>query len=425
MEYAFLTSALVTGAAIMLLRPLAPHIRLVDQPSARKAHDGAVPLVGGLAIFATLVPMLVVAGPIDNGTELLLAAIMLVAVGAVDDAHHVGPKTRLFVQGAAILLLATYGNTVLESLGHLGLGGAEVQTGWLALGFTVFAGLGLVNAVNMSDGVDGLSGMLSLVTLLALAIVAAVAGRAEELLIISAVSGALAGFLAFNLRLPGRHQALVFLGDAGSYLVGFLIFYLLVRLSQGPEPAMAPVTALWLTLVPLFDTVGMMLRRLRKGRSPFRADREHLHHVFLLAGFTPNEAVATLTTAAVLAAAFGLAGLYLGVPDIVMLVVFLVLAAGYYRAIMRAWTVMRFLSRSICRRNVARDRRSGRDRRHRQVPAVVAVVGEDRRAGDERRQHSDRRTNPPPSLDGGPPEPSIARREQVDAEPARPRESTT
>jgi UDP-GlcNAc:undecaprenyl-phosphate GlcNAc-1-phosphate transferase len=425
MEYAFLTSALVTGAAIMLLRPVAPHIRLVDQPSARKAHHGAVPLVGGLAIFAALVPLLVVAGPVANGAALLAGGILLVVVGAVDDAHHVGPKTRLAVQGTAILILALYGGTILESLGNLGLGGAEVRTGWLALGFTVFAGLGLINAVNMADGVDGLSGMLSMITLAALAIVAFVAGRADELLIIAVLSGALAGFLAFNLRLPGRRQALVFLGDAGSYLVGFLIFYLLVRLSQGPQPAMSPVTALWITLVPLFDTVGMMLRRLRKGRSPFRADREHLHHIFLLAGFTPNETVATLTTAAGLAATIGLAGLYLGVPDAVMLVLFLILAAGYYGAIMRAWTVMRFLSRSICRRDIARDRRSGGDRRHRHVPEIVAVVGEDRRAGDERRRDIDRRTNPPTGLEGGPPEPSIARCEQVEEEPARPTHSTT
>jgi UDP-GlcNAc:undecaprenyl-phosphate GlcNAc-1-phosphate transferase len=241
---------------------------------------------------------------------------------------------------------------------------------------------------------------LSLVAFVALGFAAAVAGRTEDLLLIGAVSGALVGFLTFNYRLPGRKQALVFLGDSGSYLVGFLLFYVVVRLSQGPQAAIAPVTALWICAIPLFDTVAIMLRRLRKGRSPFVADREHLHHVFLLAGFTVRETVAIMAGLASVGAALGVWGDLAGVPDLVMLAGFLFLAALYYRVITRAWTVMRFLNRSISRRRRLVDRRGGRDRRRRRDPSMVAKVGRDRRSGKDRRREPDRRHEIPPDVEG-------------------------
>jgi UDP-GlcNAc:undecaprenyl-phosphate GlcNAc-1-phosphate transferase len=92
------------------------------------------------------------------------------------------------------------------------------------------------------------------------------------------------GFLYYNLRYPGNRRARVFLGDNGSMLLGFLFAWLFIALSQGEPAAMTPVTALWLFALPLMDTVGVMLRRIWLGKSPFRADRHHLHHLFVRAG---------------------------------------------------------------------------------------------------------------------------------------------
>jgi hypothetical protein len=155
---------------------------------------------------------------------------------------------------------------------------------------------------------------------------------------------------------------------------------------------MTPVTALWILMVPLLDTVGMILRRLHRGRSPFAADREHLHHVFLLARFTVTETVLIISGIAAMGVLIGLGGLYAGVPESLMLAAFLAVGVGYYWMIMRAWKVMRFLSRSINRRMGRGDRRVLGERRRRDDPTVVARLGYDRRSGlDRRRGQKDRR----------------------------------
>jgi UDP-GlcNAc:undecaprenyl-phosphate GlcNAc-1-phosphate transferase len=386
----FSVAFLATVVVIAGLMPLARTIGLVDRPSSRKKHTGNVPLVGGIGIFVATVLVSALVGPPAEWPGLLLGAGLLLAVGVKDDLSRISPKIRLVFQAASILLMAVWAGATIDWIGFMGPGQTPFELGWLAIPFTIFAGVGLVNAVNMSDGLDGLCGTLALVALGALGVVAAVAGRTEELTLIVILAGAVAGFLAYNFRFPGRSQGLVFLGDAGSYLLGIALLYLLARLSAGPQPAMSPVTALWIMLVPLFDTVGMMLRRMKKGRSILAADREHIHHVFLLAKFTVSETVLIMAVIAASAAGIGIAGWYGAVPDALMLALFLVLAAGYYRLIMRAWKLMRFLSRSICRRVGTSDRRV-RERRVSNDPSVVEQLGYDRRSGLDRRKVTDRR----------------------------------
>ncbi len=362
----------------------------MDRPSNRKKHTGNVPLVGGVAIFLSTVFVSALVGPPAGWPGLLAGAGLLLFVGVKDDLSRISPKVRLVFQALSLVIVAVWADATIDWIGYMGPGQTPFELGWLALPFTVFAGVGLVNSVNMSDGLDGLCGTLTLVALVALGVVAAVAGRVEELTLILILAGAVAGFLAYNFRFPGRSQGIVFLGDAGSYLLGIGLLYLLARLSAGPEPAMSPVTALWIMLVPLFDTVGMMLRRMKKGRSILAADREHIHHVFLLAKFTVSETVLIMGALGAIAAGIGIAGWYGAVPDVLMLSLFLLLAAGYYRLIMRAWKLMRFLSRSICRRVGTADRRV-RERRVRNDATVVQQIGHDRRSGLDRRKLVDRR----------------------------------
>jgi UDP-GlcNAc:undecaprenyl-phosphate GlcNAc-1-phosphate transferase len=386
----FSVAFLASVVAVAGLMPVARKTGLVDRPSSRKKHTGSVPLVGGIAIFLAVVLVCALVGPPAGWQGLLAGAGLLLAIGIKDDLSRISPKVRLVFQAASILIVALWADATIDWLGYMGPGQVPFALGWMALPFTVFAGVGLVNAVNMTDGLDGLCGTLTLVALAALGIVAAVAGRVEELTLVIIVAGAVAGFLAYNFRFPGRSQALVFLGDAGSYLLGITLLYLLARLSAGPEPAMSPVTALWIMMVPLFDTVGMMLRRMKKGRSILAADREHIHHVFLLAKFKVSETVLIMGTLGAISAAIGIAGWYGAVPDALMLSLFLLLAAGYYRLIMRAWKLMRFLSRSICRRVGTTDRRVA-ERRVRHNPLVIRELGYDRRSGMDLRKLTDRR----------------------------------
>ncbi|MDJ0907452.1 MAG: MraY family glycosyltransferase, partial [Woeseiaceae bacterium] len=353
-----------------------------------------VPLVGGISIFGTLVAFMVFGGLFEDHAAFFAAAGLLVAVGVLDDVYGVSPPVRLAVQAAAILIIATLGGTYLADLGAILPVVGDLHLGWMAIPFTVFAGVGAINAFNLSDGVDGLCGTLALVALAGLGIAAAVAGNLADLPVILMLIGGLVGFLIFNVRLPNRRQASIFLGDAGSYLLGLSVLYLAIRLSQGPDRAIQPVTALWLCMLPLLDTFGVMLRRLRRGYSPLHPDREHIHHVFLLAKFSVTATWVGLTLVASVAAAFGLIGVFAGIPESFMFASFLVLSVAYYGMFTRVWNALTFLSRSINRRALAKmDRRMGIDRRQREEIYYVDGIPKERRSGKDRRRNGGDRRN--------------------------------
>lgn len=389
-----IVALIFTALLVEAARRIAPAIGLVDTPSERKSHQGEVPLVGGIAIFSGLFTLIAATGALAEHRYYLMAAAVLVAVGIWDDAKGISPGLRLAFQAFAVLIISFFGGMYLSDLGTLIPVLGKVDLGWMGIPFTVFAGVGIINAFNMSDGVDGLCGTLTLVALAGFGTVAALAGRPQELMFIVVLSGGLIGFLIFNVRFPGRKQAKAFLGDAGSYLLGLSILYVAMRLSQGPQQAMAPVAALWFCMLPLVDTIGMILRRIRRGRSPFTPDREHIHHVFLLAKFSVTSTWIGLAAVATAGMIFGLTGTLSGMSESVMLATFLVVGVLYYGMIMRAWKVMRFLSRSINRRTEALvDRRKGADRRQRVELHYVNGVPFDRRSGSDRRRHDRRAEN--------------------------------
>lgn len=331
----------VAATAIRALSPLAERIGLVDKPGGHKTHDRHVPLTGGLGIYAALTLVLLLAMWWDDTPQPLLGALvagstLLFVIGVIDDIRHLPVTLRFGAQIAASLTAAAWGGVVLHDLGMLvGPGVGLVELGFWALPLTVFATLGVINALNLVDGIDGLSGSLSVVSLALLAVVAFAAGQAEYLLIILALLGAVGGFLVFNLRCCGRRRAQVFMGDAGSTVLGFLFACLFIGLSQGDGRAMAPVTALWLFAVPLIDTIATMLRRLLKRRSPFAADRTHLHHLLIDAGFTVPQTVLVMVGMQLGLGLVGLAGAFAGVAEHVMFAAAMAVFAVYVVAIGR------------------------------------------------------------------------------------------
>ena len=155
----------------------------------------------------------------------------------------------------------------------------------LAIPFTVFVTVGVINSINMSDGLDGLCGNLTMVSLLGLGTAAALWSNSGDFRLINMLSAAVAGFLLFNQRTIWRTRALVFLGDAGSMLLGFVLAWFTIEICQAPIAAISPAAALWFVAVPVMDTVGVMLRRLLAGLSPFHADSQHLHHLLIQCWF--------------------------------------------------------------------------------------------------------------------------------------------
>jgi UDP-GlcNAc:undecaprenyl-phosphate GlcNAc-1-phosphate transferase len=388
----------ITIFLVQVARRVAPAVGLVDSPCARKSHEGEIPLVGGIAIFGSLLVAMAFGEMFADHWPFLAAAGLLVVVGVWDDVFGVSPLVRFMVQSLAVLIFAVAGGVYLADLGEILPVVGVLSLGWMAIPFTVFAGVGAINAFNLSDGVDGLCGTLALVALAGLGVAAGIAGNTSELMLTVALIGGVVGFLLFNVRLSQRRQASVFLGDAGSYLLGLAVMYLAIRLSQGPDRAIQPVTALWFCMLPLLDTIGVLLRRLRRGRSPFNPDREHIHHVFLLAKFSVTATWIGLALVAVLGTAFGLLGVMVGIPESVMFAGFLVISVAYYGMFTRVWKALTFLSRSINRRaQVKIDRRISVDRRERSEIYHVDGIPKERRSGmDRRRNGGDRRNGEDP-----------------------------
>ncbi len=333
-----LNTFIVTLLLLYFLKNKAAAIGLVDRPDSRKVHHGDVPLIGGLAIFAACLMSLYALAPAPTrALAFFSGGAVLVLIGSLDDYFSFAAVPRFVAQICAAWIIAAVGGVVVADLGHLLPGGGLVELGIWSLPFTIFATVGVINALNMVDGIDGLSGSLTLVALTGLAVAAALAGEFHTLRFLAMFISGVAAFLVYNLRLPGRRQAAVFLGDAGSMFLGFTLAWFIIGLSQAPSHAISPAAGLWFLMVPLFDTVFVMLRRMLRGQSPFRADRQHLHHYLMALGFSVNQTVLIIVGFAALGVAFGLAGVIGGWPDYFLFTVFLGLFALYSTVMSRAW----------------------------------------------------------------------------------------
>lgn len=346
----FIISTILAGLTIRLAIPLAHISGILDRPGEHKQHKHLTPFVGGTGIFVSLLAALPLLGYLypEQSVKWLglgISSSIIFIMGLIDDIIYLHFKTRLVIQALSALIIVLVSEVILIDIGNLPFGEILALPG-IAATFTIFAIIGSINAFNMIDGIDGLSGSVSLTSLLLLGIVALATGHQSSLIIIIALIGGVVGFLFFNLRRPLQPRAKVFLGDNGSMLLGLLITWLLIDLSQGSSRAMTPVTALWLFAVPLMDTISIMLRRIWQHKSPFKPDRNHFHHILLDAGYRVNDAVFTITSVQLLFGLTGLAGLYLGIHEQVMLLAFLVLFFGYFYLTLYPWhliTALRYL----------------------------------------------------------------------------------
>lgn len=385
-----------TSILIIWLFSIAKAVGLVDIPNGRKTHEGEIPLVGGLSIYIAVFAATVITGSLYPELSLMqeyggffLAGMLLLLVGVVDDYIELRPIAKIAAQTAAALIMIFGSGVVLRDLGALGNNGELLSTGILAVPFTVFATIGVINAINMADGLDGLAGSLSLATLSGFIAASLLFGGGQDVGILSMIAAAVVGFLVFNFRFPGRRSAIVFLGDSGSMFLGMVACWYAIKFSQGESRVFAPSAALWFLLLPIFDAVSMTARRILKKRPPFGADKEHLHHIFLLAGFTVQETVLIMAGISALGAVIGITATYFGVPDYIMVGSFVTLGLMYLWMIVRSWAVMRFLKKSINRRSSQVDRRMISDRRRN---SSIAYLGPERRCGRDRRNDA-RRTD--------------------------------
>jgi len=315
-----------TFLAILALRVCAIPVGLVDRPSALKTHEGHVPLVGGLGIAASL--LLPSGFPQAVSFPLGMASLLVVVIGMLDDHRPMSPVPRILCQIVAALIMIDGAGLVLNSFGDL-LGRGDVRLAGWAVPVTVFCVVGVMNAMNMIDGLDGLAGGIAAVALFWLGLGALSAGLERTTDLAALLYAAVAGFLLFNLPLPWRRRASVFLGDAGSLLLGLVLAWCAVDLTQNAHGKFYPISAVWILGVPLMDTVYAIVRRLFRGCNPLRGDRGHIHHTLVDMGLSKSQALAVLVALSAVYGAIGYFGWYCQVRESVMFCGFLTAFALY------------------------------------------------------------------------------------------------
>ena len=338
---------LFSSAMLFSLRKLARHpkINLVDKPNERKCHKGSVPLVGGISIYLSILLFLQNSPDVLPHSNLYLISItLLVAIGVLDDKFDISVKLRMLVQAGLALSMIYLADIQFFELGDMFGFGYIVLPNILGQLLTIFAVIGAINAFNMVDGIDGLLGGLASVSFAALGFLFMMHSLPEFAYFCVVFIIIIFPYIFFNLGYLGRARR-VFMGDAGSMLIGFTVVWLLISGTRASlhEDIFRPVTALWIIAIPLMDMVAIMFRRIRRGNSPFKPDREHLHHIFQRIGLNSMQTLLTICSLSIFCASIGVLGEVFNVPESIMFYLFIVFFAIYAALLSNIWKVVKIV----------------------------------------------------------------------------------
>ncbi len=281
--YTFFLSLLLSAALLPFLVRIAPFLGLVDQPNSRKVHDKDIPRIGGVAIVMGMLIPLVLWLPMRADLQSFLFAIALLSIVMIlDDRVDLDFRLKLIVQIIASAIVTLHGEVLITHIPYL----SEDLPHWLAVPLTILVLVGITNAVNLSDGLDGLVGGTTVLSAGCLGLLAYNANDNMVVMLSLSIAGSTIGFLRFN-----THPARVFMGDTGSQCLGFSIGVISILLTQSTNSQISPFTPLLILGLPVLDTFWVIVRRIREKRSPFSADRNHIHHQLLDLGLTLFETI--------------------------------------------------------------------------------------------------------------------------------------
>ena len=291
---------LVTGLLVALVS-IPPIVRvshtknLGARPNGRTSHNGQVPELGGIAIFAATVMGSVLFIDVTGFSEFryILAAILIIFfIGLKDDLVTLRWYKKLIAEIIAAFLVVVLGGIRIATFhGMMGIGTLPY---WFSILFSIFVFIALINCFNLLDGIDGLASGMGIAISLIFGYWLYRLGYVNFAILALAMAGGLISFYRYNVF--GKHNKL-FMGDTGSLLLGFLFAVLSIKILCCELPAdnelymrSLPTVVMGAMIVPIIDTIRVFASRIVHGRSPFSADRTHLHHVFLTLGFTHVQA---------------------------------------------------------------------------------------------------------------------------------------
>lgn len=283
----FISAFIVTLVAIPPIISLVKKYRLYDMPGARKEHSSPIPTLGGIAVMAGMMISLFLWFPFSSGVEQIsffFSIAVLFALGILDDLKDLPAKYKFIVQLGLASLIALSGIRITSFDGLFGIAELPLSAQYT---FTILTIVGITNAFNLIDGIDGLAGGLGFMSLVILGLFLTMNGDSNTALVAFALAGGIFAFLYFNFN-----PAKIFMGDTGSLVLGFVIAVLSVRLMHVNVFAAnsvlphAPVFVLGIVFIPVFDTIRVFAVRIWNGRSPFAADKTHIHHLLTNQGFS-------------------------------------------------------------------------------------------------------------------------------------------
>ncbi|TMI73269.1 MAG: undecaprenyl/decaprenyl-phosphate alpha-N-acetylglucosaminyl 1-phosphate transferase [Bacteroidetes bacterium] len=280
----FVTAFVVTMLSIPLIIKLSRKYDLYDMPNERKEHVLPVPTMGGIAVVAGMLAALGLWLPFHYDTPqvcFFFSVAVLLSLGIMDDLRDLSARYKFFIQAALATLMAISGIRITSFEGLFGIYELPLAAQYT---FTLLTIAGVTNAFNLIDGIDGLAGGIGFMSLTTLGIFLTMNGDIISALIAFSLAGAVVAFLYFNFN-----PAKIFLGDTGSLVLGFSIAVLCIRLMQVNTLTSLPHSPLFvlsLVFIPVFDTIRVFAKRIWKGKSPFQADKTHIHHLLTNAGFS-------------------------------------------------------------------------------------------------------------------------------------------
>ena len=322
--FAFLVAAAVAGVLTPLVARLARRLGATAKPSDRGLAEAETPELGGLAILAGVLVATVLWMPAtihlphtahalkgSAGTvhvwAIAAGACVITLVGAIDDAHELSPLAKLGGQVAAAVIAVEGGVKVTDvTLPFIG----SLQFPHIGGFLTVIWLVGLMNAVNFSDGIDGLAAGLCTIDSIAFAVIAFDLHVSGAAVLAALTGGAALGFLFYNF-----HPASIFMGDSGANLLGYLLGVVTVVGSLKTNAVVALVVPLLILAVPFLDTGFVVAKRLKHGRTPWSADANHFHHRMVRIGFSQRKTVAYLYGWTVMLAGVALAARFIPYSD--------------------------------------------------------------------------------------------------------------
>ena len=333
----------ISLVVLVLIRPIAIHLGLVDSPSSRKMHEGRIPLVGGFGVFLSVVIyfLLVPSEASHEIIALISTGSIIFLLGVLDDFKGLSPRIKLFVEFSICLFMILITDIKIDYLSGF-WPGYEIYLGQLAIPVTMLFVVFVMNSFNLVDGIDGLAGMLGVVAIVGILLLQSMVGAIRDFEYLVILLFSLIPFIYFNVF--GGRRSKIFLGDSGSLFLGYIISWTLVYQVQHVESNISVPSVLWLVALPVIDTLGVMFRRILKKQSPLKADRDHLHHILLRAGLSSYGSLMILTFFSSFIVMIGL--LIEVLFPLYSFICFIILFFAYYYVLKRAWKLQQLLKKS-------------------------------------------------------------------------------